>query len=168
MFIYDENVLSESDLIKLKRFISTKATNSNNIKFMFSAHAVDIGDNGYHFTNEPLDRDGKRNKHYKLFKSILVFILKKHNIKLKKIHRMAINITFNNGFVKEIPLHTDHDFPHKQVIFYLNDSTGNTDIPFYKKSITPKENTAIIFDDKDHKHYFPDFGVRVVCVFTFV
>ena len=45
--------------------------------------------------------------------------------------------------------------------------TGNTDIPFYNKSITPKENTAIIFDDKDHKHYFPDYGVRVVCIFTF-
>ena len=163
MFIYDDNALTKDDLIKLLKLISKEK-----IKFAFSSHAVKAGDRGYHFTNDILDRKGKRDKNYNFFKSLLISIVKKHNLKIKKIHRMAINITFNNGFIKEVPLHTDHDFPHKQVILYLNDSTGNTDIPFYNKSITPKENTAIIFDDKDHKHYFPEYGVRVVCVFTFV
>tara|TARA_Y100000114_G_scaffold141969_1_gene148139 strand:- start:76 stop:567 length:492 start_codon:yes stop_codon:yes gene_type:complete len=162
MFVYDDNALTKDDLTKLLKLIS-----KDKLKFAFSAHAVKVGDKGYHFVNEPLDRKGKRNKHYAFFKSILVSIVKKHNLKLKKIHRMAMNITFNNGFIKEVPLHTDHDFPHKQIILYLNDSTGTTDIPFYKKSIKPKENSAIIFDDKDHKHYFPDYGVRVVCIFTF-
>ena len=161
MFIYDDNVLKENDFIELLKKIKI-------LKFSFISQAVEPHDKGYHFLHEPLDRKSKRNKHYTFFKSLLVSIVKKHNLKIKKIHRMAINITFNNGFIKEIPLHTDHEFPHKQVILYLNDSTGNTDIPFYNKSITPKENTAIIFDDKDHKHYFPEYGVRVLCVFTFV
>ena len=163
MFVYDDNALTKDDLAKLLKLIS-----KDKLKFVFSAHAVKVGDKGYHFVNEPLDRKGKRNKHYAFFKSILVSIVKKHNLKLKKIHRMAINITFNNGYDKEVPLHLDHDFPHKQIIFYLNTSTGNTEIPFYNKIITPKENTAILFDNKEHKHYFPEKGIRAVCVFTFV
>ena len=162
MFIHDDNALTKNGLTKLIKLISKEK-----IKFAFSSHAVKAGDRGYHFTNDILDRKGKRDKSYNFFKSLLTSIVKKHNLKIKKIHRMAVNITFNNGFIKEVPLHLDHEFPHKQVILYLNDSTGTTDIPFYNKSITPKKNTAIIFDDKYHKHYFPDYGVRVVCVFTF-
>ena len=162
MFIEDNNALNKKDFDAL-----IELTKNGGIQFTFSAHAVVVGDNGYHFLNEPLDREGKRNKHYPFFKKILKSILSKHNLKLKTIHRMAINITFNNGFVKEVPLHEDHDFPHKQCLLYLNDSTGTTDIPFYNKSITPQTNKAILFESKDHKHFFPDLGVRVVCVFTF-
>ena len=160
MFIYDDNVLKENDFIELLKKIKI-------LKFSFISQAVEPHDKGYHFINDIVDRKGNKSKDYSYFKSVLVSILKKHNIKLNKVHRIAINYTFNNGYVKEVPLHLDHDFPHKQIILYLNDSTGTTDIPFYKKSIKPKENSAIIFDDKDHKHYFPDYGVRVVCIFTF-
>ena len=161
MFIYDDNVLTENDFIELHKKIKK-------LKFSFISQAVKPGDKGYHFINDILDRKGNKSKDYSYFKSVLVSILKKHNIKLNKVHRIAINYTFNNGYVKEVPLHLDHDFPHKQIIFYLNTSTGNTEIPFYNKIITPKENTAILFDNIEHKHYFPEKGIRAVCVFTFV
>ena len=80
MFVYDDNALTKDDLTKLLKLIS-----KDKLKFAFSAHAVKVGDKGYHFVNEPLDRKGKRNKHYAFFKSILVSIVKKHNLKLKKI-----------------------------------------------------------------------------------
>ena len=161
MFIYDDNVLKENDFIELLKKIKI-------LKFSFISQAVEPHDKGYHFINDIVDRKGNKSKDYSYFKSVLVSILKKHNIKLSKVHRIAINYTFNNGYVKEVPLHLDHDFPHKQIIFYLNTSTGNTEIPFYNKIITPKENTAILFDNKEHKHYFPEKGIRAVCVFTFV
>ena len=161
MFIYDDNVLKENDFIELLKKIKK-------LKFSFISQAVEPHDKGYHFINHILDRKGNKSEDYIYFKSVLVSILNKHNIKLSKVHRIAINYTFNNGYVKEVPLHLDHDFPHKQIIFYLNTSTGNTEIPFYNKIITPKENTAILFDNKEHKHYFPDKGIRAVCVFTFV
>ena len=161
MFIYDDNVLKENDFIELLKKIKK-------LKFLFISQAVEPHDKGYHFINHVLDRKGNKSEDYSYFKSVLVSILKKHNIKLSKVHRIAINYTFNNGYVKEVPLHLDHDFPHKQIIFYLNTSTGNTEIPFYNKIITPKENTAILFDNKEHKHYFPEKGIRAVCVFTFV
>ena len=161
MFIYDDNVLKENDFIELLKKIKI-------LKFSFISQAVEPHDKGYHFINDIVDRKGNKSKDYSYFKSVLVSILKKHNIKLNKVHRIAINYTINNGYVKEVPLHLDHDFPHKQIIFYLNTSTGNTEIPFYNKIITPKENTAILFDNKEHKHYFPEKGIRAVCVFTFV
>ena len=62
MFIYDDNALTKEDLTKLLLLIS-----KDKLKFAFSAHAVDVGDKGYHFLHEPLDRKGKRNKHYNFF-----------------------------------------------------------------------------------------------------
>jgi len=162
MFIEDNEALNRNQLEKLYQKL-----NKEEINFYLSFRAVELGDKGFHFCCESLNRKGKKNKHYSYFKSLLISILKKHNLKLKKIHRMAVNVTFNNGYVKEVPLHKDHDFPHKQLLLYLNDSTGDTIIPYYNKTITPKENKAIIFDGIEHKHIFPETGIRIVCVFTF-
>ena len=46
--------------------------------------------------------------------------------------------------------HIDMPIPHKVILFYLNDSDGDTN--FYNKehkiidSVTPKENRAVLFD----------------------
>ena len=162
MFIEDNEALSNDEL----KLLFTKLDN-HEIQFYFSPLAVNKGDGGFHFCSEPLNRLGKRTKHYSFFKSLLTNILKKHNLKAKKIFRIALNITFNNGYINEVPFHLDHNYPHKQLLLYCNDSTGDTIIPYFNKSITPKENKAIIFDGIEHKHYFPDKGVRIVCVFTF-
>lgn len=162
MFIEDNQALSENDFKKLLIKIR-----DHKIHFYLNFSAVEWGDKGFHFYNQPLDRNGVKNKHYHFFKSLLLSITKKHNIDVKEIYRMAINVTFNNGSIKESLLHIDHPFPHKQLLLYCNDSVGDTVIPSLNKSITPKENKAIIFDSVNHKLIFPENGIRIVCVFTF-
>ena len=44
MFIYDDNALTKEDLTKLLLLIS-----KDKLKFAFIAHAVNVGDKGYHF-----------------------------------------------------------------------------------------------------------------------
>ena len=41
-----------------------------------------------------------------------------------KIYRAAINLTVNNS-VKKCPIHYDHNYEHKQILIYLNDSDKN-------------------------------------------
>lgn len=162
MFIEDNEALRQDQLEQLFTKIKEKKIN-----FYLSENATRENDNGFHFCCEILNRAGEKSEDYSFFKSLLTSILKKNNLKLKKIFRIAINITFYNGFVYEVPLHLDHNFPHKQLLLYLKDSTGDTVIPSINKSITPKENKAIIFDGIEHKHIFPDNRIRMVCVFTF-
>lgn len=162
MFIEDNEALKKNQFQQL----FTKIRNRE-INFYLSENAVHEGDKGFHFCYEILDRNGEKNNEYSFFEMLLIYILEKNNLKLKNIYRIALNVTFYNGFIFEVPLHLDHQFPHKQLLLYLNNSTGDTIIPSINKSITPKENKAIIFDGIEHKHFFPSNGIRMVCVFTF-
>jgi hypothetical protein len=89
-------------------------------------------------------------------------------------YRIAINITFNNGF-ETCPIHTDHSFDHKQLIIYLNDVQDkdsktvilDDDEQTILKEIVPKKYKAICFSNKPHFHYFPKKGIRVILVATF-
>jgi hypothetical protein len=161
MFLVKDNVISD----KFKNSL-TKLFQSNKLNYTFSTCATEVGDGGFHFIHD-IYSNNKRKKTYKFFKSLVTDILNKQNISFSEIHRMAINITFNNGRVKEVPLHTDHSFPHNQIILYLTDSDGDTVIPKYNASISPLMNRAIIFEGIEHKHYFPTKGVRIVFVCTF-
>lgn len=71
---------------------------------------------------------------------------------MEKIYRQCINLTFpsDNGEYSEP--HTDHDFPHKNIIMYLNDGYEmgetilyNDDLTIGKK-IEPKKGKVICFD----------------------
>jgi len=162
MFIEDNQALQNDQLQQLFTKIRDRKIN-----FYFSENAALAHDNGFHFCCEILDRNGKKSDEYSFFEMLLIYILEKNNLKLKNIFRISLNVTFYNGFIFEVPLHTDHQFPHKQLLLYLNNSSGDTVIPSINKSITPEENKAIIFDGIEHKHFFPDNGIRMVCVFTF-
>ena len=47
----------------------------------------------------------------------------KNKIKYKEIFRISVNMTMNIG-VERSSTHKDHEFPHKQLLIYLNDFEG--------------------------------------------
>ena len=97
----------------------------------------------------------------------------KQKIKIKKFYRMSVNCTYNNGH-EATDIHTDHDFPHHQIIIYLNDAedkNAETVILNNKnkviKRIKPIQYQGICFKCLPHYLKFPKFGQRVVLVATF-
>ena len=70
--------------------------------------------------------------------------------KIYNIFRLRWGMTTTLNKIHSHTPHTDFLFPHKVILFYLNDSDGDT--YFYDKehkiidSVTPKENRAVLFD----------------------
>jgi hypothetical protein len=96
----------------------------------------------------------------------------KFNIKNVEILRMCINLTFNNG-AKKCPVHQDHEYPHKQLIIYLNDADPNSKTIILDKKgsvlkkITPEKYKGVCFENLPHYMIYPKKGERVVLVTTF-
>jgi hypothetical protein len=106
-----------------------------------------------------------------IFIDILNTFCKKNNILVNEIYRIGVNLTFNNG-VKKCQTHIDHDFPHKQLLIYLNDikDKNSYTVLINKKKIKkikPVKYKGICFDNVPHYHYYPKKGARIVAVFTF-
>lgn len=111
------------------------------------------------------------------FIKLLVKFCSKHKINFNKVFRGCINVTFTlankSKKRKGIP-HVDHDFPHKQLIIYLNESDGETVILDRKdkpwKKIKPELYKAICFEGPI-KHYATTplkYNRRIICVLTFI
>ena len=102
--------------------------------------------------------------------SILKTFCKKHKIKINEVLRISINLSFNNGNIK-CETHEDHNYPHKQLIVYLNDSDVRsfTVIKDNKKEIKikPEKYKGLFFESKPHYLFFPKKGIRIVMVITF-
>lgn len=119
---------------------------------------------------------------------VLNQILKFNGIEFKILHRINLNSVHYFSSKHNNP-HVDHDYPHKNILIYLNENiTGNTIIfnekylnysslqcldsnhnLTIKKEIVPKENKVVIFDgDYYHCHKSPDSITerRVVLVCT--
>lgn len=96
--------------------------------------------------------------------------IKTTNKKIKKILRASVNLTL--PFVGESAIHIDHEEDHYQVLMYLNNSTGNTDIFENEqliKSIKPVKGKIVMFNKLKHKANSPKNAneLRAVCVVTF-
>ena len=82
-----------------------------------------------------------------------------------------VNTTFFNGKVDRVPAHVDHDYKHRQLLLYLDNSSGETVILDKKnkpyKIVRPEKFKADSFDSVPHYHYFPINSVRRVVVYTF-
>jgi uncharacterized membrane protein len=87
--------------------------------------------------------------------------------------RISYNLTFNNGKQRS-HIHKDHNYPHKQIIIYLNDADKNSKTCILDekekviKEIEPKKYTGVCFDDLKHYQIFPKSGFRLVLVATFI
>jgi len=113
-------------------------------------------------------------EHGHIFIDMAETFLKKNNISYKTLFRAAINFTYNTG-TERCSTHLDHDYPHKQLLIYLNDVKDlnsktvilDNDEKSVLKEIYPKKYKGVCFDAKPHFHYFPKVGSRIVFVITF-
>jgi len=98
------------------------------------------------------------------------YISKVSKLEPKQFLRGNINLTL--PFKGKPKLHVDHEEPHYQIIMYLNNASGTTDI--YKdkklfKKVNPKKGRIIMFDKQFHLANSPTGKdeLRAVCVMTF-
>ena len=109
------------------------------------------------------------------FEDILISFCKKNNIKFTESLRIAVNFTYNNG-AEFCPTHLDHEFPHKQLLIYLNDPLDkktktvilDDDEKTILKEVYPEKYKGICFENKPHYHHYPKIGERIVAVYTFI
>ena len=86
--------------------------------------------------------------------------------------RIAVNCNFNFGGGFACDPHLDHKFPHKNLLIYLNQSSGATVVINEENNseeyFHPKEDSIILFEGK-HYHYQPNVGEkRIVLVATYI
>jgi hypothetical protein len=96
-------------------------------------------------------------------------ILKANRIKLNMIFRMHLNAVSPLPEVKTGYPHTDHEYPHYNLLLYFTDAGGDTfrmERDFKYENYTPKEDDCIIFDGV-HFHETPKEKRRVVFVCTY-
>jgi len=164
------NFLSEEQ----KEFLNLFCSQKSSIPFYWRPNAAKENDNGHHFIHNIINKDtGYYNNPNKIyFEKILNSFAKEQKFKIKEIFRCAINYTFYNGKIDKVPVHIDHIYKHKQLLIYLNDSTGDTVVLDKKekplKIIKPEKFKGVCFNCLPHYHYFPINGIRKVLVYTFL
>jgi len=124
----------------------------------------------------PEGETGKRynSDYFDFFISCFMMFCNKHDIKVNKIIRAAVNCCYNNGHVGP-NIHSDHEFEHKQFLLYLNEpeDKDTPTIVYNKKQdeilakIYPKQFKGACFDGLPHTFKYPKKGLRWVAVFTF-
>jgi len=102
---------------------------------------------------------------FDFFKDIATRFCKIHKLKIKRIHRHALNLSYCFPKYKHTDPHVDHDFKHKVLMFYLTpDSTGNTLI-FNRKH--KKGESTVLLLEKNPKlkvlHKIEPKQFRVAC-----
>ena len=128
--------------------------------FGFFSHVV-LERPGYTYLTPKINSD-----HFPLFHDLFVEICRDNNIDPKVIYRINANLTTESPHNKCGPDHTDHDFPHKNMLIYLTGTHGGlTKVGNTNYSCMPNE--AIVFEGV-HAHMEPTSGRRVVLVYTFL
>jgi hypothetical protein len=167
-FIEDNNFLNNEEKFKIKNEI----INNDYFPFYWNDNQTK-NDNLPFLSHILLDRRNSKIQSglYYFFEKILIKFCEKHKINLNKIFRGAINLTYPLN-VKKGKLHVDHEFSHKQLIIYLNESNGGDTLLYNNnkkliKRIEPKEFKIICFENCLHTLTYPKSGRRVICIMTF-
>ena len=99
-----------------------------------------------------------KSKLFYLVRPMINSLIENHNEDISSIIRIRFGLSTNTVSEGYRNPHTDLKYPHKTLLYYVNDSDGDTVLyneKFYKneidsfsimKKITPKMGTAIIFD----------------------
>jgi hypothetical protein len=161
---FDKNFLNEKELLYIKENITSdklplayNQCQTKNDFIPFFGHLL-------------IDRnDGKsKSKHTKFFKKLAIKIAKKNGLKISKFLRGSINFVF--PFKKEAVYHKDHIIDHYNLLIYLNDSDGFTEIKNKDQliQVKPELGKYVLFKNLLHRANAPtDDSVRIVCVMTF-
>lgn len=92
-------------------------------------------------------------------------ILEHNGIILNCIYRININMVYPQAGKQHTPIHTDHPFPHHNMIVYFSNE-GKTIIE--NDEYDPKEDDVITFPGVPHCHELPKDDMRIVLVATYL
>ena len=168
MFIYDNNFLGLDQILSVGQAVTK---NNNNI--IWHASESTAGINQYlklknsnitisedeQYVHTASFNENRISDIHDFGVDILNAFAKKHGIKVEKVLRIKANILNKTDKQNHIhPPHVDIAMPHMVLLYYVNDSDGDTVI-FYEKhssdqdpvltvnrSISPKAGSAIMFD----------------------
>jgi hypothetical protein len=111
-------------------------------------------------------------RHFDLINRVLIQIFEHNNLDVNVVLRIVINLSINYGGGPACDPHYDHRFPHKNLLIYLNDSSGATvviDSETNKEEYFHPQEDAIVTFEGEHYHYQPNVGEkRVVLVATYI
>jgi len=175
-FIEDKSFLTDEQ----KNFIENQILGFTNLAYFFQPSGAN-NDNCpslSHFAIRSPSERADKNEYYNSqhaidLEKIVIHFCEKNKIKLNKILRIAINLTYNNG-CESCSIHKDHMFPHRQLLIYLNDCDKNSKTIIYNESkekvlkdISPEKYKGVCFEGLPHKHFYPKVGHRIVLICTF-
>ena len=141
-----------------------------------------------------LNPNGTASNINQLFPNFKTLIETKFNVRVKKLVRSRINLMFPIGEVTSkydtphtdiYPFPTKETFNHKSVVYYVNDSDGdtilfneiayngdpliNTNKKTLIQRVTPKQGRAVMFDsNRYHAGSFPSKNIRIVLNINFL
>jgi hypothetical protein len=171
----------ENSICKKYQNIIEKEIMSNNFCWYYSDYTSSYKFPAFVHTLLKRPKDNLEQKinsnYYYMFLDILNSFCEINNLHYTKVYRAAINLSYYyNDLEKYQDPHTDHDFPHKVFLIYLNNFNDGHTYLFEKNNnkfdektiITSKKNKIVCFDGNIyHTAGFCKPGERrVVCVMT--
>ena len=155
---------------------------SNNFLQRWQQHDKKIKDT-YGFTHIARDQIDIDSPYFEFFKPIAYFLEERLQEKINNVYRIRAVMTCKDpsfGEYYNVP-HVDIPIPHKTLIYYINDSDGDTVIfkerwfgkndytaKTIAKTITPKANRAVIFEGiRYHTGSVPSNNNRVLININF-
>ena len=167
---------------KQKNYLKQEIISSNNFPFFLNSKSVNSVEDYFPFfshkiLNRPEDVEEEKNRinsnYYDYFFKLFKDLSKRHNFKYSKLLRVSINFTFNSG-EKKCPIHSDHEYPHKQLLIYIHNDDLNSFTFIYDKEgkkllkkIVPTANKGVLWNGSPHYHLTPKKGYRIVLIYTF-
>lgn len=105
-----------------------------------------------------------------LVNRIILDTVRHNKLVMNQIVRINFNMTFPSKRNLPDKPHTDHQFPHNNMLFYFTENGGKTVIQEESGDVeyTPVEDTGIVFGGDMHYHWYPETGRRVVMVVTYI
>jgi len=167
LFIYDDNFLSLEQILEVSQEVikdnkdilwhALKSTTDISQYPKIDSNITISEDEQY--VHAASFNDTKMSDIHDIGKDILQTFAKKHGIEVKEVLRIKANILNKTDKQNHIhPPHVDMTIPHMVLLYYVNDSDGDT-IIFHQKhssdqdpvltvnrSISPKAGSAIMFD----------------------
>lgn len=158
-----DNLVSESYADKLENLCKQLPWYwYENISGSIKSLSEDVSTEGfqYGFSHLAMMDGEKRSPELENFMPLVYFMEEKLGIKVNQIYRVRVALNTWTGLETTHHAHVDMEIPHKVLLYYVNDSDGDTvmynemhdldkeDPGIYtlKEKITPKKNRAVVFD----------------------
>jgi hypothetical protein len=141
----------------------------------FNDFVVSQGNNELFQFTHTFFREGKiTSDYFNSIKPILSFTEEKFGFKVTNILRVKANLLTPQSPIIDESAHVDCDIDgYKSILFYVNDSDGDTLFLSYGDKISPKENRIVVFDSnlihsstpplKNKRRVVINFVVKTIC-----